>query len=374
MNIVIIDDEQNILYTINKFLTQKGHTVKLFDGTEENLVEQLLNINFDILLVDLKINDTINGIDIVNSLKTQKDFLTILMTAYTTPTHLIDASKAGIKHILQKPFLPEQLFDILKDYKPKQHKENSIEMTEEMVGSFENMGKVYEKIGIAATNQLPVLILGETGTGKEVIARMIHKNSCGKEKPFLGINCANITEELFESELFGYEKGAFTGAEKQKEGLAKEVKDGTLFLDEIGEISIELQSKLLRFLEERKFRRLGGTKEIPFEGRIIAATNINMEKSIQKELFRQDLFYRLSMFTIEIPPLRKRKSDIPKLISFFISKANKELGVNVLSISDEALKKLLQLSYEGNIRELRNIVYALILNARGEIITLKDVE
>ena len=230
------------------------------------------------------------------------------------------------------------------------------------------MKEIYKKIGIAANNDLAILIYGETGTGKELIANLIHTNSERSAHPFIAVNCASIPKELFESQLFGHEKGSFTSADKQHIGFAEQTGEGTLFLDEIGELDIELQSKLLRFLETKKFRRVGGTKELHFEGRIISATNANLKEQSQQKSFREDLYFRLSMLTITMPTLKERIQDIPILCEHFIAKANRDLKTTISSISEEAIKKLLQHHWRGNIRELRNTIYSACLNASDDMI------
>jgi len=236
------------------------------------------------------------------------------------------------------------------------------------------MKDIYKKIGMAATNELTVLITGDTGTGKELVAQLIHENSKNSKKPFISINCASIPSELFESQLFGHEKGAFTGATSQHIGYAQQVEGGTLFLDEIGELDIDLQSKILRFLENGSYRRIGGYKEFIFEGRIVAATNINFEESIKNNIFREDLYFGLSMLNIHLPTLNDRKDDIPLLVDHFIKKANKDLNTNVASISKEALQILINHSWTGNIRELRNTIYNAVLISKQETITILDLD
>ena len=301
------------------------------------------------------------------------------MTAYTTPTNMIEASKIGIKDILQKPFDEKQLLELVEKYlhassKEKGSKKPIKQGNEEFVGSYETMKDIYKKIGIAANNDLAVLIYGETGTGKELIANLIHTNSERSTQPFIAVNCASIPKELFESQLFGHEKGSFTSADKQHIGYAEQTGAGTLFLDEIGELDIELQSKLLRFLETKKFRRVGGSKELFFEGRIISATNANLKEQSKQKNFREDLYFRLSMLTITMPTLQERIQDIPILCEHFIAKANRDLKTTINAISEEALKKLMRHQWRGNIRELRNTIYSACLNASDDMIKADDIK
>ncbi len=377
MKIAIIDDQDEIRYSVSKILKRAKYETVLFNGLEANIVKQIRENEIELLIVDVMLSDDFSGIDLIKILRENSiDLPVVLMTAYTTPTNMIEASKIGIKDILQKPFTADELKDVIKKYDEKKESYIKVmdQINEEFVGSFETMKEIYSKIGIAANNNLPVMILGDTGVGKELIARLIHKNSKNSHSQILAVNCASIPKELFESQLFGHEKGSFTDANKQHIGFAEVVGDGTLFLDEIGELDISLQSKLLRFLENKTFKRVGGNSDIKFRGRIISATNININKNIENENFRQDLYFRLSMINIEVPTLKHRKKDIPILVDFFIKKANKELKLNIKGISNTALEILKNRHYKGNIRELKNIVYNSILNAHEDVIQEDNIK
>ncbi len=377
MKIAIIDDQDEIRYSVSKILKRAKYETVLFNGLEANIVKQIRENEIKLLIVDVMLSDDFSGIDLIKILRENSiDLPVVLMTAYTTPTNMIEASKIGIKDILQKPFTADELKDVIKKYDEKKESYIKVmdQINEEFVGSFETMKEIYSKIGIAANNNLPVMILGDTGVGKELIARLIHKNSKNSHSQILAVNCASIPKELFESQLFGHEKGSFTDANKQHIGFAEVVGDGTLFLDEIGELDISLQSKLLRFLENKTFKRVGGNSDIKFRGRIISATNININKNIENENFRQDLYFRLSMINIEVPTLKHRKKDIPILVDFFIKKANKELKLNIKGISNTALEILKNRHYKGNIRELKNIVYNSILNAHEDVIQEDNIK
>ncbi len=377
MKVAIIDDQEEIRYSVSRILKKAKHKTFVFDGLEENIAEIVISENIDLLLIDIMLSEDFSGIDLIKNLR-EKDIKqpAILMTAYTTPTNMIEASKIGVKDILQKPFTSDELNSIVKKYDVVESENITIskQIDEEFVGSFETMKEIYSKIGIAANNNLPVIILGDTGTGKELIANLIHKNSRHNDSPILAINCASIPKELFESQLFGHERGAFTDAKTQHIGFAESIGEGTLFLDEIGELDLTLQSKLLRFLESKVFRRIGGNSDISFKGRIVSATNINIDKNIKNDSFREDLFYRLSMISIEVPSLQKRKQDIPILVEHFIKKANKDLKLSIKGISNEALEILKQREYKGNIRELRNIVYNCVLDARESVIHKENIK
>ncbi len=376
MKIAVIDDQKDIRYSVSKILKKDNHQTFLYSGLEVDVVKSIKENSVDLLIVDVMLSDTFSGIDLLKILR-QNSFEqpAILMTAYTTPTNMIEASKIGIKDVLQKPFTKEELKKIVDKYvinsDERIHAVN--QNNEEFIGSFKTMKDIYKKIGIAANNDLPIIILGDTGTGKELVANLIHKNSSRSRYPIIAINCATIPKELFESELFGHEKGAFTGAEKKHIGFAEVVAKGTLFFDEIGELDISIQSKLLRFIENRSFKRVGSNIEIPFQGRIISATNININDYIKNENFREDLFYRLSMLSIETPTLEKRKDDIPILVKHFIKKANQELKLSLKGISEDALQILQKRRYKGNIRELKNIVYNAALNAHGDFIQIDNL-
>ena len=377
MKIAIIDDQDEIRYSVSKILKRAKYNTVLFNGLEEDIGRQIKESDINLLIVDVMLSDDFSGIDLIKNLYHHNINLpVILMTAYTTPTNMIEASKIGIKDILQKPFTPAQLKDTVKKYDEKKDDYIKVmdKINEEFVGSFETMKDIYSKIGIAANNDLPVMILGDTGTGKELIAHLIHKNSTNSKSQFLAINCASIPKELFESQFFGHEKGSFTDANKQHMGYVEAVGDGTLFLDEIGELDISLQSKLLRFLEDKTFKRVGGNNDMEFKGRIVSATNININNNIAKERFRQDLYFRLSIISLEVPTLKQRKKDIPLLVDFFIKKANQDLKLNIKGISSEALEILKNRSYNGNIRELKNTVYNSVLNAHEDIVGQDNIK
>lgn len=379
MKIAIIDDQQEIRYSVAKILHRHGHTPLQFNGEERGIYVSLQEQGVELLVVDVMLGDEVTGIDLIKSFKKEGlNLPIILMTAYTTPSNMIEASKIGIKDILQKPFDETELISLVQKYHHaplKEKRETKIlkQPKEAFVGSFETMKEIYRKIGIAANNDLCVLVSGQTGTGKELIATLIHTNSPHNEHPFIAVNCASIPKELFESQLFGHEKGSFTSADKQHIGFAEQTGEGTLFLDEIGELDSELQSKLLRFLETKKFRRIGGSKELSFQGRIISATNANLKEQSEKGLFREDLYFRLSMLSITMPSLAERMQDIPILCEHFIAKANQELKTSIHAISQSALQKLQSHVWRGNIRELRNTIYSACLNASDETIQSEDL-
>ncbi len=377
MNIAIIDDQEVVRYSVARTLKKLQHNTYEFTGIEKNIPSIIENENIELLIVDVMLSENFSGIDLLKELRAKNiSQPAILMTAFTTPTNMIEASKIGIKDILQKPFSGDDLKKAVEKYNVKKSENihTLSKIDEEFVGSFETMKEIYEKIGIAANNDLPVMILGDTGSGKELIANLIHKNSHRNKSQILAVNCASIPKELFESQLFGHEKGSFTDAVKAHIGFAEAVGNGTLFLDEIGELDISLQSKLLRFLETKTFKRIGSNIDLSFKGRVISATNINMSKHMGDENFREDLFYRLSVLSIEVPSLEKRKNDIPILVKHFIKKANHDLKLNIKGISDNALEALKKRTYKGNIRELKNLVYNCVLNAHEDVIQIENIK
>lgn len=379
MNIAIIDDQEIIRYSLNKILKKHKHTSFEFSGQEENLFEEIKTNNIDLIILDVMLEFEKTGIDLLEEFREQGlKTAVILMTAFTTPENVIKATKLDVIDILKKPFEEDELINILKQLSKTDNSEKNLivqieDAKKKFIGSFETMKDIYKKIGVAAKNDLTVLVTGDTGTGKELIAELIHQNSQKINTPFLSINCASIPSELFESQLFGHEKGSFTGADNLHIGYAEQVIDGTLFLDEIGELDILLQSKILRFLENKKFRRVGGKTDILFKGRIIAATNINFHEAIENNKFREDLYFRLSMLNIELPTLNERKSDIPLLCEHFINLANNDLGTSVNSISDDAINILINFDWHGNIRQLRNTIYNAVLNSKQDKILIDDL-
>ena len=380
MKIVIIDDQEDIRYTLKKILAREGYESLAFAGDEEDIVASVKSFRPSLIVIDIMLENGLSGIDLAKRFKEANINVAIIMiTAYTSSLNIIEATRNGVKDILQKPFESSEFLEFVRQYANKKRKKSNEvifleENKESFIGSFETMKSVYKKIGIAASNDASVLIRGETGTGKELIAKMIHQSSERSHQPLVSVNCAAIPSELFESQMFGHEKGSFTGADKQHIGFIEQAIGGTLFLDEVGELEFTLQSKLLRFLETMSFRRVGGLQEFGFEGRIISATHIDFAKHIATGLFREDLYYRLSMLTIELPPLSQRTKDIPALCNHFISKGNKEFKTQIQGISKTALDILCTHSWRGNVRELRNVIYNALLEANGTVITQKDIQ
>ncbi len=381
--VLIIDDEtlqREILMTI---LSEEGYNVYSVSSLTE--AKKVINeVSPEIILTDLKLGNE-NGIEILNHIS-DKAFppAVIVITAFGTISSAVEAIKKGAFDYLTKPIDREVLILTIKKAEERINlvKEN-LRLREELYGQFKIEGiigkskKMLQVIDIVkkvTPTSATVLIYGESGTGKELIAKAIHYNSPRKDKPFIAINCAAIPENLIESELFGYEPGAFTGATTRKIGLIEAAHGGTLFLDEIAELSLNLQSKLLRVLQDKEVRRIGGKDTIKVDLRIIAATNKDLSEEVEKGKFREDLYYRLKVITVQIPPLRERKEDIPELVRFFIEKYSKEFGKRVLGIDEKALQALFNYHWPGNIRQLETVIERAIIICEGENITLKDIQ
>ncbi len=357
---LIVDDEENIVEILGIILSEFGFDVKYAYG-EKEAIELVEKEYFDLALVDIRLPDG-NGIEVLKSIKQKNpDTEVIMITAFASSDTAVETMKLGAYDYLSKPFSLPDLKILIRNVKQKielerKLKESKIPEDIELTGSSPVITKVKEVIYKVAPYDINVLITGESGTGKNVAAKLIHSLSPRKDRPFVSINCASLPEELLESELFGHEKGAFTGAVSEKKGLFEIADGGTVFLDEIGEMPLSLQAKLLHFLEEKKFRRVGGIEEISVDVRLIAATNKNLEEEIKNGNFREDLYYRLAGIVISMPPLRERKEDILEIAKQFINEFSKKYGKNIEKIDGSFIEFLMNYDFKGNIRELRNIV------------------
>jgi len=372
--ILVIDDEQAICWAFTQLLQPHGYLVSVAASAEEGL-ELAAKENPDLVLCDIRLPG-ISGIDALPKLKElNPDLPIIVMTAHGTMETAIEATRRGAYNYLTKPIHNE---DALHQIRTALERRNlSREVTqlrrelegaysiESLVGKAPAMQEVYKKIGAVAGSTSSVLITGESGSGKELVAKAIHSYSGRGKGPFIAVNCAAMPEALLESELYGHVKGAFTGAIRDKEGKAEVADGGTLFLDEIGEMPLSIQAKLLRFLEEKKFERVGSTESVEVDVRILAATNRDLRMQIKKQLFREDLYYRLNVVSIELPSLRERKDDVPLLVARFMARSN---AGKLPEISRDAMKLLERYDWPGNVRELKNAIEHAVILSRGSTI------
>ena len=363
--ILVVDDDQGMREFLEILLAREGYDVALASGGKE-AIGLCKKHKFDLAITDLKM-PKVDGIDVLKSIKEiSPETMVILITAFASGETALAAMKEGAHDYLEKNFDVEDLKTVIKDALSKKgvKEEDAVFMKDvedalsfgDMIGKSKGMLKVYSLVKKVADTTANVLITGESGTGKELVAGAIHENSSRKDKSFVVINCGGIPENLLESELFGYMKGSFSGATADKAGLFEVAHKGTIFLDEIGELPPFLQVKLLRVVQEKTFRRIGGAEDIKVDVRIISATNQDLEQKVKNGAFREDLYYRLNVIPVKIPPLRERNEDIPLLTSYFIEKYSKEFKKEIKKISPYALQLLMQHSFPGNVRELENII------------------
>jgi len=380
---LLIDDDEGLIHFLGRFFQRKGYEVSAcLSGT--SAIEKIESESFDLILLDYKMPD-LNGIDILIKIRnSQIKTPVIIMTAYGTTELAIEAMKRGAYDYLIKPFERKELSRVVSEalIVNRQMKEmvgfpdsalrlppTSAKGSLQIIGNSKKMQDVYKLIGQIAEKNIPVLITGESGTGKELVARAIYHHSKRNQNPFIAINCAAIPENLFESELFGYERGAFTGAERTYIGKLERCDGGTCFLDEIGDLSLPLQAKLLRVLQEGEFERLGGSGTIKVNVRMLAASNKDLKKEVEEGTFREDLYWRLKVISINLPPLRERTEDINALADYFLSRFTAEYNKSIHYISENTRKKLSLYSWPGNVRELENCIRRAILLCSGDIIS-----
>ena len=377
--ILLIEDDPAIVMTLRRVLSGEGHQT-LVESRGDAGLNKAQAETLDLVLTDMKLPG-LNGLELVRELHAAKPRLPIiLMTAHGTTETAIEATKLGAFDYLLKPFeIPELLEAVEKAVASSRLMSEPVglgspaDTRDALIGKSRAMQSIYKEIGRIASKPVNVLIRGETGTGKELIARAIYQHSDRAKAPFIAINCAAIPETLLESELFGHERGAFTGAESRRIGRFEQADRGTIFLDEIGDMTFGTQVKLLRVLQEKVLQRLGGKENIPVDVRVIAATHRDLELAIREQHFREDLFYRLSVVVITLPPLRERKEDIPELAKYFLWKHAAELGVEHPSIHPEALDVLGAQHWAGNVRELENVIRKVLLHAQGYTINAAHV-
>ncbi len=374
--ILIIDDDRSICKTLQLHLSPDMTVYAEHSGSEG--LKTFERVSPHLVILDLRLPD-MGGLEVLDRIRAMNESAyVIVVTAFQDMESTVTAVKKGAFDYISKPISLDQL-DLsikkvfqnlelhlrLKDLLDDVYREYKVDT---IIGKSRSMEDIFKTIGIASQSRVTVLIQGESGTGKELIARAIHYNSQEKEKPFIAINCSALVETLLESELFGHEKGSFTGAISRKEGKFEVASGGTIFLDEIGEMSQALQVKLLRILQERSFERVGGSETIRTDVRVLAATNKDLQKLTSKGLFREDLYYRLKVITIEVPPLRERKEDIPLLVSHLLEKTNRELHKSVRKVPGRVMEMMMNYSWPGNVRELENVITRGVLLAKGDVI------
>jgi DNA-binding NtrC family response regulator len=382
ISILIVDDEESVRDSLYNWFIEDGYYVECAENAKKAL-SILQSDSFDIILADIKIPG-MDGLEMLKRIKSLKsDAIVIIMTAFATVDTAVQALKDGAFDYVTKPFDPDDLSHLIRNASKQislieeneilKDKVFSLENVEDMVGQSEAMQEVFRQIESVAQSSSSVIITGESGTGKELVAKAIHANSSRKFFPMVSVHCGALTESLLESELFGHEKGAFTGAVYNRKGRFEMADSGTIFLDEIATISPKMQVELLRVLETKSFVRVGGNKEISSDFRVLCATNRDLKGMVDKGLFREDLYYRLNVVNINVPPLRERTEDIPLLIGYFIKKYCSSMNRPEIPIEPAALQRMEEYTYPGNIRELENMVERAIVVGNGKKIMLRDL-
>lgn len=378
----IIDDEPVIQDVLKRLLTSEGFEVEISSTEEEALAKQEEN-EFHLVLLDLMIPGS-DGVKILKEiLKRDPEQIVVIMTAYASVESAIATLKLGAYDYIQKPFKNEELLHIIKEGLEKRRlREENVKLKEALhrkyrfqniIGKSPAIQKVFELIKLVAPTKSTILIQGESGTGKELVAKAIHQLSPRAKYPFVAVNSGSMPPDLLESNLFGHVKGSFTGAIADKKGLFEIANKGTIFFDEIGTLNLETQAKILRVMQEKEFMRLGGTEVIKVDVRIIAATNIDLRKAVLKRTFREDLFYRLNVIKIDLPPLRERKEDIPLLVEHFIKKYSEENQKEIEGIDPDAMEILMKYWWPGNVRELEHCIERAVVLTRSKIIKVEDL-
>jgi len=382
ISILIVDDEESVRDSLYNWFMEDGYHVECAESATTAL-KFLESESFDIILADIKMPG-MDGLEMLRRIKLLKsDSIVIVMTAFATVDTAVQALKDGAFDYVTKPFDPDDLSHLIRNASKQisltEENESlrsrvvTLESVEDLIGNSESMKKVLKDIESVAQSNSSVVITGESGTGKELVARAIHANSTRRFFPLVSVHCGALSESLLESELFGHEKGAFTGAMYNRKGRFEMADNGTIFLDEIATISTRMQIDLLRVLESKRFVRVGGNKEISSDFRVICATNRDLKGMVEKGLFREDLYYRLNVVNIFVPPLRERREDIPLLVEYFIKKYCTSMNKAPATIDSSAMKRLEEFNYPGNVRELENMIERAIVVGNGKKITLKDL-
>jgi two-component system nitrogen regulation response regulator GlnG len=376
-NVWVVDDDRSIRWVLEKAMQAEGINVTVFENGN-SVLEQLKSSEPDVLVSDIRMPG-IDGLELMARIKEQAPKLpVIIMTAYSDLDSAVSVYEGGAFEYLPKPFDVDEAIDLVKRaVEHRQEKEatedDSVKISAEIIGEAPAMQEVFRSIGRLACSNITVLINGESGTGKELVANALHKHSPRSAAPFIALNMAAIPKELMESELFGHEKGAFTGAHAARKGRFEQADGGTLFLDEIGDMPIDLQTRLLRVLSDGEFFRVGGHSPVKVDVRIVAATHQNLEKRVEIGEFREDLFHRLNVIRIQIPSLRERREDVPALAAYFLSKAATELAVPAKMLSSDVEKYLSQLNWPGNVRQLENTCRWLTVMSPAKVVQIDDL-
>lgn len=381
--VLVIDDDASIRESLEMYLQDKGLEVQTAETGNIGFMA-CLDYKPQIVILDIRLPD-VSGLEILQRIVEKcPDSRVIIITAYHDMESSIEAMRYGAYDYIQKPLSVRELersitrsLHISKASLSSPHLVDDYQertLRKRIVGDTRAMRSIFKFIGLLSCNRATVLIEGETGTGKELLAQVVHESSLWKDHPFITIDCTTLVESLFESEMFGYKKGAFTGAFESKKGRIELASTGTIFFDEVGELPLPLQAKLLRFLEYGDFTRVGGNQTRQSEARIITATNRNLKDLVQQGRFRQDLFFRLKVFTIRVPPLRERASDIPELVRFFLATINRDLGTKVAKVEKGAMEILKGHSWPGNVRELKNTLMKAVLESRGTVLMADAVD
>jgi DNA-binding NtrC family response regulator len=381
--ILVVEDERAIQIALTGLLRREGYEVEVASSGEE-AVAKLVDSAFDLVLTDLALSRGLSGMDVLRTAKKlRSETLVVMITAHGSEKIAVEAMKSGAEDYVPKPFDNDEIRLVVQRAleRTRLERENRLLLEQaqrqyalgKLIGSGPAMRRVFETIQKVAETDLTVMIRGESGTGKELVAQALHNRSSRKSRPFVAVNCAAISRELVESELFGHEKGAFTGADARRQGRFELADGGTIFLDEIGDMGAETQAKILRVLEERSFERVGGVRPIEVNVRVVAATHRNLEQEVKKGGFREDLYYRLKVVEIELPPLRERCEDVPALAQRFLEQVTERLGCEKKSIGEGALAALVRHSWPGNVRELLNVVEQAAVLAPGPAIEQGDL-
>jgi DNA-binding NtrC family response regulator len=381
--ILVVEDERAIQLALSGLLRRQGHEVECA-GSGEEAAAKLREHDYDLVITDLSLGRGPSGMDVLRDAKQLRpETVVVMITAHGSEKIAVEAMKNGAEDYVPKPFDNDEIRMVVSRAlaRTRLERENRLLLDqiqrqygfENVIGTGPAMQRVFETIQKVAETDLTVLVRGESGTGKELVAQALHNRSSRKNRPFVAVNCAAISAELVESELFGHEKGAFTGADARREGRFEAADGGTIFLDEIGDMAPETQAKVLRVLQERSFERVGGTRPIAVDVRVVAATHRNLEQEVRGGAFREDLYYRLKVVEVELPPLRERSQDIPALTQRFLEQVTERLGRDKKRISEAALAHLARHSWPGNVRELQNVIEQAAVLASAEEIEVDDL-